>query len=203
MDLTRRSLLGLGARDADRRTLVVVFLRGGADGLSLVPPYADDAYHTLRPTLAISAPRVGSPAASDRAVDLDGFFGLHPRLAPLLPLFREGGLGVVHAVGSDDGTRSHFEAQDRMELAGATAQSAASGWITRHLATRAGASPGPLAAVAFGPRLPESLRGAASATAMESLRAFRLGGGDAPAAARALAELYAGGARATDLAGAL
>ena len=99
------SLWSSGVRD-DRRTLVVVFLRGGADGLALVPPIGDDAYHLARPTLGVRA---------RDAIRLDDRFSLHPRLAPLAPLFHDGTLGVVHAVGSDDTTRSHFEAQDLME----------------------------------------------------------------------------------------
>jgi uncharacterized protein (DUF1501 family) len=188
--MNRRAFLGLPtARERDDRVLVCVFLRGGADGLSLVVPHGEDRYHALRPTLAIARP---GGSGSDRAVDLDGFFGLHPRLAPLLPIWKDGALGIVHAVGSDDETRSHFEAQDRMEHAGASAGSAAGGWIARHLATRAGPMPSALTAVAMGPRLPESLRGAPAASAVGSIDAFRLGEGDTSATAGALAALYAG-----------
>jgi uncharacterized protein (DUF1501 family) len=149
--------------------LCSIFLRGGADALALVPPHADDRLYELRPTLA--PPRPDDRRASERAIDLDGRFGLHPALAPLSTLFEAKELAVVHAIGSDDETRSHFEAQDRMELAGATALSASGGWIARHLATRPGARPGPLAAVALGPRSPQSLRGAA-VTALERASEF-------------------------------
>src|SRR6185436_16198056 len=106
-------LRAMDAGDARRRrTLVVVFQRGACDGLNVVVPYGDDAYRGLRPTIAIPPPRTGSRQA---ALDLDGFFGLHPALEPLLPLWREGSLAPLHAVGSPDGTRSHFDAQDFME----------------------------------------------------------------------------------------
>src|SRR2546421_1924644 len=99
-----------GKPDSERDILVTVFMRGGADGLSLLAPYAEDAYYRHRPNLNVAAPSDGRAAASNRALDLDGFFGLHPALGPLLPLFRVGALSFVHACGSNDQTRSHFEA---------------------------------------------------------------------------------------------
>lgn len=172
-------------------SLLVIFLRGGADGLALVPPYADPALASLRPTLASAAPDDTRTPAARRIVDLDGRFGLHPALAPLAPLARDGGFAIVHAVGSDDDTRSHFEAQDRMERAGLTATSSASGWIARHLVTRPGPPPGPLAAISFGAILPESLRGH-SATAIERLDEVA-GSLLDPAALASLSQLYAEG----------
>jgi len=148
--------------------LVVIFLRGGADGLALIPPYADPALLELRPTLASPLPDDTRVPKARRVVDIDGRFGLHPALAPLSPMLAAGELAVVHAVGSDDDTRSHFEAQDRMERAGLTATSSASGWLARHLSTRPGAPVGPLGAIAFGSILPESIRGH-SATALSEL----------------------------------
>ncbi len=151
------------------KALLTLFLRGGADGLALVPPHADDRLYELRPTLA--APRPDARTGAARTIDLDGRFGLHPDLAALAPLFRSGELAVVHAVGSDDDTRSHFEAQDRMELAGETASSASGGWMARHLSTRPGPRAGALSAVALGPRPPEALRGVA-ATALTRASEF-------------------------------
>ncbi|MEM6931780.1 MAG: DUF1501 domain-containing protein, partial [Myxococcota bacterium] len=142
----------------DKR-LVVVFLRGGADGLALVPPVADPAYYDARSNIAIPEP--GEP---DGAIDLDGTFGLHPSLAPLHPLFTAGQLAIAHAVGSDDTTRSHFDAQDRMERACTEAD----GWLARHLRTRPGPPPGALSAVALSPSLPLSLQGGPG-TAVASL----------------------------------
>ena len=96
----------------DPRTLVVVFLRGAADGLALVPPLEDDNYYKARPRIGI---------AKKDAVKLDGFFGLHPNLAPLGPAFTEGELAIIHGAGSEDQTRSHFYAQDLMEHGGVAA----------------------------------------------------------------------------------
>ena len=158
-------------------TLVVVYLRGGADGLTLVPPYADPRYRELRPALAVND-----------SWDLDGYFGLHPQLIALKPAWEAGELAVVHGVGSDDRTRSHFDAQDRMEHAGAAAGTVGSGWLARHLATRPGPPAGSLAAVAWGPKVPESLRGTAAA-AITSLDAYRLPTGPLMAG---LPSLYAG-----------
>jgi len=165
---------GIAPRD---RTLVVIFLRGGADGLTLVAPVADDAYHRARPTLRVTE-RDG--------LRLDDVFALHPRLAPLVPLWASGELAIVHSVGSEDATRSHFEAQDLMEHAG----TAAGGWLGRFLRLRAIGQPGALSAVAFGTELPAALRGAPSATVLRSLSTFSLGDG-ANGMLRALSELYA------------
>ncbi len=167
-----------------RPALVCLFLRGGADGLALVPPHADPHLRELRPTLASPPPGKGD----DAVIDIDGRFGLHPALQALVPAFDARELAIVHAVGSDDDTRSHFEAQDRMELAGETASSASGGWLARHLSTRPGPRAGPLAAVAFGARPPEALRGTA-ATALERVADFPVPG-LTPAMATSIASLY-------------
>jgi len=159
------------------RTLVVIFLRGGADGLTLVAPVADDAYHRARPTLRVAEPE---------GIRLDDVFALHPRLAPLAPLWSVGELAIVHSVGSEDATRSHFEAQDLMEHGG----TAAGGWLGRFLRFRTLAQRGALSAVAFGTELPAALRGAPSAIVLQSLGTFSLGEG-AQGMLRALANLYA------------
>jgi len=152
----------LSTQPASARTLVVVFLRGGADGLALVPPLEDDHYHKARPRLGI---------AKKDAVPLDGFFGLHPKLADLAPAFHEGELMIVHGAGSEDDTRSHFEAQDLMEHGGVVA----GGWLGRFLRSRPAPASGALAAVAVGQALPECLLGAPTATVMQSLDDFALG----------------------------
>jgi uncharacterized protein (DUF1501 family) len=190
-----RGLFLGGAPEPARPPLVVVFLRGALDGLNTVVPFRDDDYRRLRPVLALPAPDAKAPAG--RAVlDLDGTFGLHPALEPLLPHFREGRMAIVHAVGSDDRTRSHFEAQDRVEHGAASGAPVAGGWIGRHL--RAEPAPGSgraLQAVAFGETIPESLRGAPAAGALRSLEEVRLSaaGGDGTGLARALEALHAGG----------
>src|SRR5271156_1926700 len=96
----------------NKKKMVVLFQRGAMDGLNVVVPFGERNYYAMRPTIAIPAPRNG---ATDAAIDLDGFFGLHPSLQPLEPLFHKGQLAIVQAVGSADPTRSHFDAQDFME----------------------------------------------------------------------------------------
>lgn len=171
----------------DAPVIVTVFLRGGADGLSLVPAVHDDDYHRLRPTLRWASP--DDRHEQRRALRLDGEFGLHPELEPLLRHFREGRLGVVHAVGSDDQTRSHFEAQDRMEHAGAAGRPMGSGWMAR-VARALGSAPG-LGCVALGTKRPEALRGAPSVSVFESAAEHRVAADDT-AFTDALATLYGG-----------
>ena len=164
------------ANGDQRRTLVVIFLRGAADGLALVPPIEDEHYYRARPRLGI---------AKNEAVRLDDRFGLHPKLASLEAAWREGELAIVHACGSEDGTRSHFEAQDLMEHGGLVA----GGWLARFLRARPAAS-GARACVAVGKTLPECLIGAPSVTVMQGLEDFALGG-RTPAFRTQLERLYA------------
>jgi uncharacterized protein (DUF1501 family) len=154
--------LGLTGNGDQRQTLVVVFLRGGADGLNLVAPLEDDGYHRSRPRIAIG---------KQEAVPLDGFYGLNPLLKRLEPAYREGALAIIHAAGSEDDTRSHFEAQDLMEHGGITG----GGWLGRFLRAQTKVTSGPLAAVALGKAIPECLRGAPAATVLQSLDDFSLG----------------------------
>jgi uncharacterized protein (DUF1501 family) len=156
-------------------TLVVVFLRGGADGLNIVAPYGDDQYYKLRPTLALGGPSDAKTAPKSRVVKLDDYFGLHPALAPLGPLHEAGQLAAIHAVGSDDRSLSHFEAMEAMERGLAQVSgSTSSGWLARHLATTAREGDSPLRAIAIAETMPDSLRGATTATAMRALADFRL-----------------------------
>src|SRR5215467_12899129 len=108
----QRAIASTGASNIAKKKLVVLFQRGAADGLNIVVPYGEPNYYRMRPSIAIPAPTSGGAQA---AVDLDGFFGLHPSMAPLAPLFLNGQLAIVHAAGSPDTTRSHFDAQDFME----------------------------------------------------------------------------------------
>jgi uncharacterized protein (DUF1501 family) len=193
----KRSALGQVSlsRDAEERDLlVVVFLRGGADGLNMVPPHAEDDYYRLRPNLALASPKRASASPAERAVDLDGFFGLHPALGPLLPDYREGRMAVVHAVGSADQSRSHFEAMSAMERGLPNAISgAASGWLARYLTDSQVAGDSPLRAVAIGPMLPDSLRGGLGGSAIQSVSDFKLSGPGAQRLASLLKVAYAEG----------
>lgn len=178
--LSPSSALAQATFASERRhdhVLVVIFLRGGADALNLVVPYGEAAYHRARPTLAIGDPKSKGKAENLRALDLDGFFGLNAAMAALYPKFREGKLAMVHAVGSGDRTRSHFEAMSVMERGQVDAGSGqASGWLARHLTSSPGPS-SPMRGVAIGRVMPDSLMGATHALALESLDEFRLEGG--------------------------
>lgn len=150
--------------DGDRRqTLVAVFLRGGADGLNMVAPFEDDGYFKARPRIAIK---------KEDSIPLDDFFGLNPLLGELEAPYKDGHLAVVHAAGSEDATRSHFEAQDLMEHGGLLVPG---GWLGRFLRALPHGGTGPLSAIAVGRSVPECLRGAPASTVMESLETFSLG----------------------------
>jgi uncharacterized protein (DUF1501 family) len=168
------------AAEGRRKVLVAVFQRGAVDGLSMIAPYGDRDYASARASIAIKPPRSGDAAA---AIDLDGFFALHPALAPLTPLWRSRALAVVHACGSPDTTRSHFDAQDYMESGTPGVKSTPDGWMAR-AAARAPASRSPFRAVALGPTLPRVLRGDAGAISMTSLERFDVRAGAETAAAR-------------------
>jgi uncharacterized protein (DUF1501 family) len=150
-----------------RKILVAVFQRGAVDGLNMVVPFGDPAYYTGRPSIAIAR-----PGAANGAVDLDGFFGLHPRMAPLAPWFTNGQMAIVHATGSHDETRSHFDAQDYMESGTPGVKSTRDGWMNRYLHAREHESASPFRAVAIAQQLPRSLQGAAPALAIGNLGRF-------------------------------
>jgi uncharacterized protein (DUF1501 family) len=173
------------ATSGRKRTLVVVFQRGACDGLNTIVPYADDAYRALRPNIAIPAPRGG---ALDASLDLDGRFGLHPALAPLLPFWKDRTLAAVHAIGSPDATRSHFDAQDFMESGTPGRKATPDGWLNRHLA--AGPAGTPFRGVAMTPTLPRVIQGGAPAVAMADIRSFDIRGGSAGGAARGFEGMY-------------
>ncbi|HLK50340.1 MAG TPA: DUF1501 domain-containing protein [Bryobacteraceae bacterium] len=164
-----------------KKILVAIFQRGAADGLNIVVPHGEKAYYDLRPTIAIPRPGSGTEAA----VDLDGFFGLHPSLAPLVPIFRQGSLAVVNAVGSPDPTRSHFDAQDYMESGTPGRKATADGWMNRALPGAREASP--LRALSLGPVLPRAMRGPHPALALQNVADFQIRNADA---AREFEELY-------------
>ncbi len=141
------------ASDGHRRRLVVIFLRGAVDGLNVVVPHGESAYYDYRPTIAIA--RAGGDGA---VINLDGFFGLHPALAPIGPLWNEGSLAFIHACGSPDPTRSHFDAQDYMESGTPGVKRTPDGWMNRVLAVMPGAHQ-PTEALSVGPTVPRILSG--------------------------------------------
>jgi len=144
------------------KILVVIFLRGGADGLNLIVPFKDPGYYDLRRGLAIRP-----PGENNGGIDLDGYFALHPRMKAMMPLFESGLAVAAHAVGYDQNSRSHFEEQDVWETGVVGNTLGADGWLNRHLQTSQGH--GPLRAVAVGDNLPRILRGPVNAYAIRGL----------------------------------
>ncbi|MEP7131562.1 MAG: DUF1501 domain-containing protein [Acidobacteriota bacterium] len=173
---------------ASRRVLVAIFQRGAVDGLNVVVPYAEKAYYDARPSISIPRPGAGEGAA----LDLDGFFGLHPSLSPILPLFRDGSAAFVHAVGSPDATRSHFDAQDFMESGTPGVKSTTDGFLSRAIAGKKLAKPSPLRALAVSPSLPRILSGSAGAVSMTNVSEFGIhGGASSGAASDSFESMYA------------
>ena len=157
-----------------RKVLITIFQRGAVDGLNMVVPFGERDYYAARPSIAIPRPNV-----AEGAVDLDGFFGLHPRLAPLKPLWDARQLAIVHASGSPDGTRSHFDAQDYMETATPGVKSTQDGWLNRYLHAREHAEATPFRAVALAGQLPRSLQGTEPALAIGQIGQFGIRAGQA------------------------
>jgi len=175
------AMFGIGAapmwlaRAADgpsprKKVLVAVFQRGAVDGLNVVVPFGEKNYYALRPTIAIPAPKAGA----ESAIDLDGFFGLHPSLAPLKPIYDANRLAIVHAVGSPDPTRSHFDAQDYMESGTPGRKATTDGWLNRALPPSADVRKSPVRAVCLGPSLSRALRGHNEAVAINNLNEFKV-----------------------------
>jgi uncharacterized protein (DUF1501 family) len=163
-----------------KKRLVVLFQRGAADGLNMVVPWGEDAYYRMRPTINIPRPNRGATGV----IDLDGFFGLHPGMASLKPLWDAKQLAIVHAAGSPDNTRSHFDAQDYMESGTPGVKSTEDGWLNRCVATSAREKKdSPFRAVALGTSLPRMLAGGAPAVAISNIADFGVGGRSPQAAA--------------------
>jgi len=159
-----------GAEQTGRgKVLVVVFQRGGMDGLNVVVPFKDRAYYNLRPNIAIAEPASGA----EQLIDLDGFYGLHPALAPLKSIYDKGHLAIVHAAGSPDNSRSHFDAQDYMELGTPGVKSTPDGWLNRHLKEKNRAD-SPFRGVALTAQTPRMLAGSAAVLTLSSIEEFRL-----------------------------
>ncbi len=181
-----RSVLAQTVTAPDRR-LVVIFQRGAADGLNIVVPYREKNYYSMRPSIAIP---------QNQVVDLDGFFGLHPSLASFKPLYEQGHLAVVHAVGSPDMSRSHFDAQDYMESGTPGLKSTQDGWLNRALQAEDARChcehTRPSAPSALGADVPRTLAGSVPAIALSNVNTFTVGGrGPAPSpAASAFEAMY-------------
>ncbi len=163
-----RALYAADAPSPRKKVLVAVFQRGAMDGLNAVVPYGEDAYYSLRPNLAIPRP----DGSANAAIDLNGFFGLHPALAPLKPMFDARTLAIVHAAGSPDPTRSHFDAQDYMESGTPGRKATSDGWLNRALIAENKTSP--VRAISLGPSLPRALRGHNSAVAVNTINEFQV-----------------------------
>jgi uncharacterized protein (DUF1501 family) len=169
-----RSVYAADGSGQRKKILVAIFQRGAVDGLNVVIPFGEQRYYELRPSLAIPKPD-GTP---NSAVDLDGFFGLHPSLAPLKPMFDSQHLAIVDAVGSPDPTRSHFDAQDYMESGTPGLKATLDGWMNRALSSmngpKAQGAVSPVRAVSLGSSLPRTLRGRNDAVAMNNLNDFQI-----------------------------
>lgn len=157
------------------KTVIVLFQRGAADGLNMVVPFHDKNYYKLRPSIAIQ-----EPGKAHGAIDLDGRFGLHPALEPLLPLWRSKQMAIVHAAGSHEATRSHFEAQDNMETGTPGVKITPDGWLNRAMSAQTFKNRNPLGALALSSRLPRAMRGAYPVATMSSMEAYRFLGGTGP-----------------------
>jgi uncharacterized protein (DUF1501 family) len=164
-----------GIATGRRKTLITIFQRGAVDGLNMVVPHGERSYYTFRPTLAI--PQPGKAAAGESVIDLDGFFGLHPALAPFKPIWDAKRLAIVHAAGSPDNTRSHFDAQDYMESGTPGMKSTDDGWLNRYLQARPDKQASPFRAVAMTQNLPRVMQGRAPALAIANLNDFAVRAG--------------------------
>jgi uncharacterized protein (DUF1501 family) len=150
------------------KRLVVIFQRGAADGLNIVVPHGEQAYYAMRPSINIP------PGA---VIELDGFFGLHPSLSAFQPLWNQHHLAIVHAAGSPDPTRSHFDAQDFMESGTPGVKATEDGWLNRSLrSTDYPADKSAFRAIALGPSMPRILSGSEPAAALNNINDFGVGG---------------------------
>jgi uncharacterized protein (DUF1501 family) len=163
-----RAACGAAEPATRNKRLVILFQRGAADGLNIVVPYHEQAYYTMRPSINI--PR-------NQVLDLDGFFGLHPAMASFQPLWKQKHLAIIHAAGSPDPTRSHFDAQDFMESGTPGIKATEDGWLNRAVHTLpAPAEKSAFRAIAMGPSLPRILTGAEPAVALNNIHDFGIAG---------------------------
>jgi len=172
-----------------RKTLVAIFQRGAVDGLNMVVPFGESSYYDVRPSIAIPKPSEGN---TDAAINLDGFFGLHPSFKAFKPLWDSKRLAIIHAVGSPDNTRSHFDAQDYMESATPGLKSTSDGWLNRYLQTKTDPQKSLFRAVSFTQTMPRVLQGRAPAIAVSNLSDFAIrAGGSSASVQGGFEEIYA------------
>jgi uncharacterized protein (DUF1501 family) len=174
--LQRAALANIGSAGTNgrRKTLIAIFQRGAVDGLNMVVPFGERTYYELRPSIAIPKPENGN---IDAAVNLDGFFGLHPSMSSFKPLWDSKRLAIVHASGSPDNTRSHFDAQDYMESATPGVKSTNDGWLNRYLQSKADPEKSLFRAVSMTQLTPRALQGRAPALAISNLGDFNIRAG--------------------------
>jgi uncharacterized protein (DUF1501 family) len=184
----QRAALGAEQPGQRKKVLVAIFQRGAADGLNIVVPHAERRYYDLRPTIAIPRP-LARGTSPDAAIDLDGFFGLHPSLKDLVPLWKRQQLAIVHAAGSPDPTRSHFDAQDYMESGTPGLKATTDGWLNRALPPQTDSSTSAVRAVSLGANMSRTLSGNNKAVAVESIGNFTVRDNNA---AKALQAMYSG-----------
>jgi uncharacterized protein (DUF1501 family) len=177
-----RAALGAASAGIGNKRLVVIFQRGAADGLNIVVPHGEQAYYAMRPSINI-------PRSS--VIDLDGFFGLHPAMSPLQTLWTQRHLAIVHAAGSPDPTRSHFDAQDFMESGTPGLKATEDGWLNRALRSATGAEKSAFRAIALGPSLPRILTGSEPAIAVNNINDFGVGGRNSSPVANTFEAMYA------------
>lgn len=171
----QRAVLGQSTSKGQRRkTLIAIFQRGAVDGLNMVVPHGEVAYYDSRPLIAIPKPAAGN---LESVIDLDGFFGLHPSMTPIKSLWDSKRLAIIHAAGSPDNTRSHFDAQDYMESATPGRKGTPDGWLNRYLQSKTGADRSPFRAVSLTKALPRAMQGGAPTVAMSSISEFAIRAG--------------------------
>ena len=178
-----------------RKTLIAIFQRGAVDGLNVVVPFGESSYYDARPSIAIPK---SAGANQEAVISLDGFFGLHPAMSPLKPIWDSKRLAIVHASGSPDNTRSHFDAQDYMESATPGVKSTSDGWLNRYLQSKKDDQNSPFRAVSFTQQMPRVLQGPAEALAITNLSNFAIRDGNSSAAVQGGFEaIYSGASKET------
>ena len=173
-----RIALGNALSNGKRKTLIAIFQRGAVDGLNVVVPFGESNYYELRPSIAIGKPESGN---ADAAINLDGFFGLHPSMSAFKPLWDTNRLAIIHASGSPDNTRSHFDAQDYMESATPGLKSTSDGWLNRYLGSKKDPDQSLFRAVSMTKTMPRVLQGPEPAIAMSNLSDFAIRAGKSSA----------------------